>query len=116
MDIKAPDNKALNAKGTVKMDLPVGKPFEPTYVYQLLKLNKYDGAFKVRIRNVIPFKCCCESFDNSQKVGLIEDKTVFLLLPPKLPRQCCSTLCHLGSNEYSPLKETSSTSAEDNMS
>ena len=39
---------ALNPKGTVKQDIPVGKVFEPTYVYKLLKLNKYDSAFKVK--------------------------------------------------------------------
>ena len=44
---------ALNSKGTVKMDIPQGKVFEPTYIYKLLKLNKYDSAFKVPLGHFI---------------------------------------------------------------
>ena len=28
---------ALNGKGTVKMDIPVGRSFEPTVIYNLIK-------------------------------------------------------------------------------
>jgi len=36
----------ISGKGNVKYDIPTGPIFEPTYVYKMLQVIKYDG-FKV---------------------------------------------------------------------
>ena len=53
----------LNAKGTVKMDIPQGPTFEPTYVYDVLKTAKYSSVFLVSsleqsLHHFVVVYCC----------------------------------------------------------
>ena len=48
-----PDKKSLNNKGTLFQDMLSGSSFEPTYVYKMLKLLKYDMAFKVSLLSIL---------------------------------------------------------------
>ncbi len=47
--MKKPPTEKIPPKGSKPvLDIHPGMPFEPSYVYKMLQVMKYDTAFKVR--------------------------------------------------------------------